>query len=86
MWGWGWGNGGYGGYGGWGNPSFWIGPLGMVLFWIAVIVAIVFAVRFFVRQGGQSGKQDSALEILKKRYAKGEISKEEYEEKRRDLL
>jgi putative membrane protein len=86
MWGWGWGNGGYGGYGGLGHPLFWIGPVIMGLFWIAVIVAIVFAVRYFVQQGRKSGREESSLEILKKRYAKGEISKEEYEEKRRDLL
>ena len=85
MWGWGWGN-GYGGYGGWGHPLFWIGLLVMALFWIAVIVAIVFAVRYFIHQGRQSGRADSSLEILKKRYAKGEIGKEEYEEKRKDLL
>ena len=77
MWGW-----GYGGYGAhWG----WVGPIMMALFWIAIIVGIVFLVRYFVRQGRQSGKEDSALEILRQRYARGEVSKEEYEEKRRDL-
>lgn len=57
----------------------------MVLFWIAVIVGIAFAVRYFVRQAHQPGREDSSLEILKKRYAKGEIGKEEYEEKRKHL-
>ncbi|HUI72360.1 MAG TPA: SHOCT domain-containing protein [Spirochaetia bacterium] len=78
----GWGN---GGYGGWAHPFLWAGPIVMVLFWIGVIVAIVFAVRFFIRQRRQEGKEDSALEILKKRYARGEISKEEYQEKHKAL-
>ncbi|MBI2171195.1 MAG: SHOCT domain-containing protein [Chloroflexi bacterium] len=33
-----------------------------------------------------ASREDSALEILKRRYARGDISKEEYEEKKRDLL
>lgn len=84
MWGWG-GNGGYGMYGGWGSPFAWIGPVMMVLFWIAIVVAIVFAVRYFVRQAHRTGQDSTAMEILKTRYAKGEISKEEFEEKRQAI-
>jgi putative membrane protein len=82
MWGWGWGPGGYGGYGG---PLIWIGHALGILVFIAIIVGIVFLVRYLVRQSRRAGSEDSALEILKRRYAKGEISKEEYAEKRRDL-
>jgi len=77
MWGW--------GYGGYGAPWGWVGPVIMAVFWIAAIVGIVFLVRSFIRKGRQSGREVSALEILQGRYAKGEIGKEEYEEKRRDL-
>ncbi len=77
MWGW--------GYGGYGAPWGWIGSAMMALFWIAVAVGIAFLVRYLVREGRRSGGVDSALEILRKRYANGEISKEEYEEKRKDL-
>jgi len=62
----------------------------MFLFWIAVIVAILFLIRWLVvstrhHRGRKTGSTDSALEILKIRYAKGEINKEEFEQKKRDL-
>ena len=61
----------------------WIGPALMLVFWAAVIVAIVFFIR---RQGRASLPRDeSALDILKERYARGEINKEEYEQKKSDL-
>jgi len=60
-----------------------------LVFWILVIVGIVLLVVWVVQRavaGGAGGTEGSALEILKKRYASGEISKEEFEEKKRDLL
>jgi len=36
--------------------------------------------------GGSSKTEESALEVLKKRYVRDEISKEEFEEKKRDIL
>jgi putative membrane protein len=64
----------------WLMPVFWIVFLGLVIW------AIVAAVRSSSEsKGSNSSKADTALEVLKKRYARGEISKEEYEEKKRDL-
>jgi putative membrane protein len=60
-----------------------------LVFWILVLVGIVLLVVWVVQKavGGGAGRTErSALEILKKRYARGEISKEEFEEKKRDLL
>ncbi len=62
----------------------------MFLFWIAVIVAILFLIRWLVvsarhPRDRKAGETDSALEVLKIRYAKGEITKEEFEQKKRDL-
>jgi putative membrane protein len=57
----------------------------MTIYWIAIAVGIVFLVRYLVRHGRSLAGEDSALEILRRRYAKGEISKEEYEERRIDL-
>ncbi|MBI3806774.1 MAG: SHOCT domain-containing protein [Nitrospirae bacterium] len=60
-----------------------------IVFWILIIVGIVLLVVWVVQKalgGGAGGTEGSVLEILKKRYARGEISKEEFEEKKRDLL
>ncbi|MCZ7574361.1 MAG: SHOCT domain-containing protein [Ardenticatenaceae bacterium] len=75
---------------GWGWMMF--GGVMMLLFWGGVIALIVFAVRSFSspRQSGGygesgGGSRRTALDILKERYARGEITKAEYEEMRRDL-
>ncbi len=58
-----------------------------LIFWILVIAGIVLLVVWVGQKavGGASRTEESALEMLKKRYARGEISKAEYEEKKRDL-
>ncbi len=56
----------------------------MILFWGAVVVGLVLAVRWFLpRRPGR--RRETPLEILERRYAAGEISKEEYERMRREL-
>ena len=69
-----------------GHILAWAGPVAMFIFWVLVVVALVFFIRFLVRQsrvGARSG--GTALEILKERYARGEIGKEEFESKCKDL-
>lgn len=66
-------------------PMMGVGVLFMALFWVVIIVGVVLAVKWFIGQGF-SNREDSALEILKKRYARGELSKQEFEERKRDLL
>jgi len=56
----------------------------MVLGWIVVIAAIVVGVWWLAR-GLRPSRRNRALEILRQRYARGEISREEYESRRRDL-
>lgn len=70
----------------WGNQGFMGGF--MWIFWIAVIVGIILLVRWIFQQNrpGEQKHEESSLEILKKRYARGEIDKEEFEQKKRDLL
>jgi putative membrane protein len=72
---------------GWGGGMGWgFGMFGMLLFWIVVIAGIVALLRWMTAgpaAGTRSG--DRALEILRERYARGEIDREEYEARRRDL-
>jgi putative membrane protein len=78
-WGWGW-HPMWGMWGAWGLGMM----LFMLVFWVLVIVSMVLGVRWLVTQGRES-RSDTALEILRQRYARGEINKEEFEAKKRDL-
>ncbi len=76
----------------WGWGAMMVGGFGMLVFWGLVLGVIVWAVRGFAgvnpqhpSSGAQPGSQPTALEILQARYARGEISREEYETIRRDL-
>ncbi len=59
----------------------------MWIFWILVVVGLVFLIKWLVQQGtsGESKHIETPLEILKKRYARGEIDKQEFEQKKKDL-
>ena len=76
MWGdygWGWGMG--------------FGMISVVLFWVLVILGIVILVKWIA--GSSAGPSPppakTALDLLTERYARGEIDKHEFEEKKRDL-
>ena len=67
----------------------WFFPLFMPFFWIAVISVFLYLIftRVIVRKPWEPGPgPETALDILKKRYAKGEITKEEFEQMKRDIL
>ncbi len=74
---------------GWGFSMGWLFLLIMAAFWVAVILGIIFFIRWLVisavRRGPRPKTEDSAFEILRMRYAKGEINKEEFETKKKDL-
>ena len=75
---------------GWGMHPMWgvwgIGMLLMMLvFWGVVIVGVVLVIRWIASQGKASRASDTALDILRQRYARGDISKEEFDAKKRDL-
>ena len=69
------------GYHGWGMGWWWI--FGLIL----LVVVIWMVVKAMNTQQNTGQKQEkSALDILKDRYAKGEIEKQEFEERKRDLM
>ena len=69
---------------GWGYGFGWVF---MLLFWGLIIWAIVYLIQN-VAKGDKtyhSEREGKSIEILKERYAKGELSKEEFEKMRKDL-
>jgi putative membrane protein len=58
--------------------------LGMLAFWAVIIAGFVIGIRWLAGSGRARG-QDVALQILRERYARGEIDREEFTARRRDL-
>jgi putative membrane protein len=71
----------------WGLWGVWgIGMMVMMLmFWGVVIAGIVVAIRWMVSHDRALRPSDPALDILRQRYARGDISKEEFEAKKQGL-
>jgi putative membrane protein len=67
----------------------WFGPVFILIFWVLIVVLIILLIRWLISSSHTKitsvPQEDSALEILKKRYARGEINKEEFEIKKKDL-
>lgn len=76
---------------GWGHGTGWFGGIMMFVFWIALLAGLIVFIRWLWLStshkaaggggGGDPASGDPALTILRERYAKGEIDKEEYEAK-----
>ena len=63
-----------------------LGVIGMLLFWALIILGIVWLVKAVSRSGSHPVEHESALDIARKRYARGEITKEQFEQIKRDLI
>lgn len=74
----------------WTGGTGWIMGIGwifMVLVWVLVVVGIIALIRWLGMSSSNSHEtqQKTPLQILHERYARGEIEREEFEQKRRDL-
>lgn len=71
---------------GWGMGT---GFLFMLFLWVVIVAGSVLLVRWIISSGGkkeQSGLSSEApLDILKKRYARGDITREQYEQIKKDI-
>lgn len=69
----------------------WFGMIFMLLFWALIIAGIVFLIRWLVQNTGSRsssgvGTGSQAMEILKERFAKGEITRDEFESMKKEIL
>ena len=81
--------GGSGMMGSWGYGMMgWFGPIMMLVFWGLIILALILLIRWLwgISQSKTEVKgSESPMDILKRRYASGEVDREEFEQKKRDL-
>jgi len=74
---------------GWGMG--WFGMIFMIIFWGLIIVVLVSLIRWLIQNTSSKGPSGvsvgpKAIDILKERYAKGEISQDEFETMKKDIL
>ena len=78
-------NGMMGEWSGW-SWGMGFGGIFMILFWALIVLGIVALGKWLFSSAGQVDSSKRALEILQERYARGEISRDQFERMRQDLL
>jgi putative membrane protein len=74
--------------GGWG--SGWFGMIFSFVFWVLILIGLVLLIKWLLQTTGKRTEEtmygrSGAIDILKERYANGEIDKQEFVEKMKDL-
>ena len=71
----------------WHDMSGWdyVWMVGMMIFWVALLVGVVWGTVTLVRGDRSTGAQPSAKDDLDRRLAQGDITEEDYK-RRRDLI
>lgn len=67
------------------DGHFFYGGGFMWIFWLLIIVGVIYLIMNMTKGNMNQSSHDSPLEILKKRYAQGEIEEDEYERRRKEL-
>jgi putative membrane protein len=72
---------------GWGEGWGFFGVLHTLLWWVLLVLGIVVLAKwlFAGNSRGAAATGDRALEVLRERYARGEIDKDEFDKRKRDL-
>ena len=76
----------------WGWPMMGFGGFGMIfgfIFFVAIVIGVILLIVWLVRRSGYNITDKTgihSLEILKERYAKGELTKEQYENMKKELV
>ena len=70
---------------GWGGSFGIFGWITMIAFWLLLILGVIALILYLGGSGKRNDEGKSPLDILKERYARGEIDKKEFEERKKDL-
>jgi putative membrane protein len=75
--------------GGWGMGGF--GMIFMLIFWVLVIVGVIFLIRWLAQNTGKKGHSSTgtgsqAMDILKERYVRGDITRDQFETMKKEIL